>query len=111
MQLNTTKIKAVIQQQESKNVTFEFLKAMTINTAVTRYATPCSLTHTYQSFRKNCVLHLQGITASLTRVEVTNTWNKSKGCEIASRKGTVGPIHLLAAPVPLLPSTSTYVLP
>lgn len=28
-------------------------------TVVTLYATPCSLAHIYQSFRENCVLHLQ----------------------------------------------------
>jgi len=42
--------------------------------------------------------------ACLTGVEVTDMWQRSKGCEIASGKGTVCPIRLLAAPVPLLPS-------
>jgi len=45
--------------------------------------------------------------ASLTAVEVTDMWQRCKGCEIASGKGTVCPIRLLPAPVPLLPSTST----
>lgn len=46
---------------------------------------------------------------SLTWVEVTDIWNRKKGCETASGKGTECPIRLLAASVPLLPSASTWV--
>jgi hypothetical protein len=43
MQLNTMNIKTVFQVYELKYVTPEVLKAMTINTVVIWYATPCSL--------------------------------------------------------------------
>jgi len=87
-------------------VTSEVLKAMTIKQLLL-YTRRRAVWHIFTSLSGKIVSCI----FSKPHASGSYIWNRSKGCEMASGKGTECPIRLLAAPVPLLPSTSTNVSP